>query len=326
MIRSRGESGLAEAQSRGTQATPGAQKSARSVCRCNFNRAGFRCRHHPLRSRPRPAAGDHRRAATPSGATQEATQAHAASYSSQDLPEADRFNRLLPERKHFIDTITMISYRAETSMVGILREKMACTHDARTLLRQISDTECERTIKSYVIYAISSTKLRRFSRTPNSGFSSKLAQSDSSGSGGQKTHLDAFYEAPLSSRRQPRHSRQRGPCSHHHCALPAERCASAVPCRRAKDIGSSISAPDTCLDTWQNRNSLLYTVSTCVAKEKIAMPSEKRSRNLALSFSILILTTALIRTPTAAQVTTDAKRPGFTNQASPGHDFKAGSR
>ena len=38
----------------------------------------------------------------------------------------------------------MISYRAETSMVGILREKMACTHDARTLLRQISDTECER--------------------------------------------------------------------------------------------------------------------------------------------------------------------------------------
>ena len=61
----------------------------------------------------------------------------------KDLPEPERFNRLLPERKHFVDTIKMISYRAETSMVAILREKMARADDARTLLRQIYDTECD---------------------------------------------------------------------------------------------------------------------------------------------------------------------------------------
>jgi hypothetical protein len=61
----------------------------------------------------------------------------------KDLPATQRFNRLLPERKHFIDTIKMISYRAETSMVAILREKMARTDDARALLRQIYETECD---------------------------------------------------------------------------------------------------------------------------------------------------------------------------------------
>jgi hypothetical protein len=61
----------------------------------------------------------------------------------KDLPEDVRFTRLLPERKHFIDTIKMISYRAETSMVGILREKMSRADDARALLRQICDTECD---------------------------------------------------------------------------------------------------------------------------------------------------------------------------------------
>jgi hypothetical protein len=61
----------------------------------------------------------------------------------KDLPEQVRFTRLLPERKHFIDTIKMISYRAETSMMGILREKMVRIDDARALLRQIYDTECD---------------------------------------------------------------------------------------------------------------------------------------------------------------------------------------
>jgi hypothetical protein len=61
----------------------------------------------------------------------------------KDLPEPERFTRLRPERKHFIDTIKMISYRAETSMVEILREKMSRTDDARALLRQIYDTEAD---------------------------------------------------------------------------------------------------------------------------------------------------------------------------------------
>ena len=60
-----------------------------------------------------------------------------------DLPEADRFSRLLTERKHFIDTIKLIAYRAETSMASVLREKLSRADDARALLRQVYDTEVD---------------------------------------------------------------------------------------------------------------------------------------------------------------------------------------
>jgi hypothetical protein len=61
------------------------------------------------------------------------------------LPEEDRFTRLRAERKHFVDTIKMIAYRAESSMASLLREHIARTDDARTLLRQIFDTEADLT-------------------------------------------------------------------------------------------------------------------------------------------------------------------------------------
>jgi len=61
----------------------------------------------------------------------------------QQLPETERFSRLLAERKHFVDTIKMISYRAETSMASILRQKLARPDDARILLRQIYQTEVD---------------------------------------------------------------------------------------------------------------------------------------------------------------------------------------
>ncbi len=61
----------------------------------------------------------------------------------KQLPEQDRFARLRTERKHFIDTIKMISYRAETSMASLLRESLARSEDVRTLLRQIYDTEAD---------------------------------------------------------------------------------------------------------------------------------------------------------------------------------------
>ena len=61
----------------------------------------------------------------------------------KDLPDADRFSRLLTERKHFIDTIKLIAYRAETSMASVLREKLSRADDARALLRQIYDTEVD---------------------------------------------------------------------------------------------------------------------------------------------------------------------------------------
>ena len=59
------------------------------------------------------------------------------------LPEEDRFTRLRTERKHFIDTIKMVAYRAECSLASLLHEHLARTEDARTLLRQIFDTEAD---------------------------------------------------------------------------------------------------------------------------------------------------------------------------------------
>ena len=63
----------------------------------------------------------------------------------KSLPEEDRFTRLRTERKHFIDTLKMIAYRAETSMASLLREHLARGDDARALLRQIFVTEADLT-------------------------------------------------------------------------------------------------------------------------------------------------------------------------------------
>jgi hypothetical protein len=64
----------------------------------------------------------------------------------KSLPEEDRFTRLRTERKHFIDTLKMIAYRAESSMASLLREHMARGgEDARALLRQIFQTEADLT-------------------------------------------------------------------------------------------------------------------------------------------------------------------------------------
>ena len=57
--------------------------------------------------------------------------------------ESDRFSRLLTERKHFIDTIKLLAYRAETSMASVVRDTLNRSDDARALLRQIYDTEVD---------------------------------------------------------------------------------------------------------------------------------------------------------------------------------------
>ena len=59
------------------------------------------------------------------------------------LPESDRFTRLRTERKHFVDTIKMIAYRAESSMASMLREELARSDDARSLLRQVFQTDAD---------------------------------------------------------------------------------------------------------------------------------------------------------------------------------------
>jgi hypothetical protein len=55
----------------------------------------------------------------------------------KDLPEVDRFSRLRADKKHFVDTIKLIAYRAETAMAQIAREKMVRLDDARALMRQL---------------------------------------------------------------------------------------------------------------------------------------------------------------------------------------------
>ena len=47
------------------------------------------------------------------------------------------------QSKHFIDTIKMIAYRAETAMAQTLREKMARYDDARSLLRAVYSSEID---------------------------------------------------------------------------------------------------------------------------------------------------------------------------------------
>ena len=55
----------------------------------------------------------------------------------KDLPQAERFPELRTARKHFVDTIKLIAYRAETALVQIAREKLQRSDDARVLVRQV---------------------------------------------------------------------------------------------------------------------------------------------------------------------------------------------
>jgi hypothetical protein len=47
----------------------------------------------------------------------------------KDLPEQDRFSQLRNDKKHLIDTIKMIAYRAETALAKIAGEKLARVRD-----------------------------------------------------------------------------------------------------------------------------------------------------------------------------------------------------
>lgn len=60
-----------------------------------------------------------------------------------ELPEEQRFTQLSPVRKQFMDMIKMISYRAETAMAIELRNILARSDDARTLLRDIFTSEAD---------------------------------------------------------------------------------------------------------------------------------------------------------------------------------------
>jgi hypothetical protein len=61
----------------------------------------------------------------------------------KNLPEQDRFQQLRAEKKHFLDTIKLIAYRAETALAQLAREQMHRLDDARSLIRQLFRTEID---------------------------------------------------------------------------------------------------------------------------------------------------------------------------------------
>ena len=61
----------------------------------------------------------------------------------KELPEEERFKRLSTQSKHFVDTMKMIAYRAETAMAQTLREHVARHDDARSLLCALYSTEVD---------------------------------------------------------------------------------------------------------------------------------------------------------------------------------------
>lgn len=61
----------------------------------------------------------------------------------KDLPEDQRFEQLSTQSKHFIDTIKMIAYRAETAMANLLREETSQPDNVRNLLRSLYSSEAD---------------------------------------------------------------------------------------------------------------------------------------------------------------------------------------
>ena len=55
----------------------------------------------------------------------------------KELPEAERYRQLCPESKHFVDTIKMIAYRAESALAGEMSEHLQREDDVRALLRRV---------------------------------------------------------------------------------------------------------------------------------------------------------------------------------------------
>lgn len=61
----------------------------------------------------------------------------------QALPADEQFARLRPTRKHFIDTVKLVAYRAEVAMAHVVREVLARTDDAHAFLREVYRTSAD---------------------------------------------------------------------------------------------------------------------------------------------------------------------------------------
>ncbi len=58
-----------------------------------------------------------------------------------ELPENEKFDNVINQRKHFLDTIKLIAYRAETALSNIIKEHMSHKDESRLLLKQIYKTD-----------------------------------------------------------------------------------------------------------------------------------------------------------------------------------------
>jgi hypothetical protein len=62
---------------------------------------------------------------------------------ASELPKEDRFQRLRMAGKQLVETIKMIAYRAETTLVQIARERMSRTEDGRQLIASLFQTTAD---------------------------------------------------------------------------------------------------------------------------------------------------------------------------------------
>lgn len=54
-----------------------------------------------------------------------------------ELPESEKFNKVINQRKHFLDTIKILAYRAETAMSNIIKPSMSHPDESRLLLKKV---------------------------------------------------------------------------------------------------------------------------------------------------------------------------------------------
>jgi len=61
----------------------------------------------------------------------------------EELPQNEMFDNVINQRKHFLDIVKLISYRAETSLANIIKTNMGHADEARILLKQIYKTDAD---------------------------------------------------------------------------------------------------------------------------------------------------------------------------------------
>jgi hypothetical protein len=59
----------------------------------------------------------------------------------KDLPENEKFDKVINQRKYFLDTIKLIAYRAETALSSVIKPYMSHMDESRLLLKQIYITD-----------------------------------------------------------------------------------------------------------------------------------------------------------------------------------------